>query len=98
MKFNVHSYLILRVQHQGIEAASPQEAIQKASDLLGAADPRFNAGDFGDQAADVELTSEVESFLVDPLDEQGNVIYAQSTSYHADGITPHKPEGIVHAM
>jgi hypothetical protein len=87
LKYNVHVYPIMRVHYKGIEANSPEEAVRKANDLFGTVDPQFNPKAFGEQAIEAELASGFDGFLVDPLDEKGEVIYEQAVHFEPDGET-----------
>ncbi len=64
--YNVHVYTIVRVEIKNIQASSPKEAAELAA-----------TEDFYDRfkSDDSEWAVQHESYLVDPLDENGEVDY-----------------------
>jgi len=63
MKYNVHAYTIVRVEIKGIEAMNPGDAVVKAEEMT----------DFYQAVKQGEYAEEIDSFLVDELDINGEV-------------------------
>jgi len=71
--FDVHVYAIARLKVAGVEADSPQDAVQKAEHLV---DLRQAIA-----LGEAEYADEIEGFLVDALDEAGERMEGQSVFF-----------------
>ena len=82
MKTNVHIYAVVRVKISDVEAETPKKAARKAEELVNLHD--ILDGRNGEY--DIEWAEEVTGFTVDPLDEDGEVMYDQMKNYDAQEI------------
>lgn len=79
MNYVVHLYPTVRVKVTGIEADSPQQAVQKAEDMLNLHEVLDNNGPGVDNVEHVEWDESAAALaLVDPLNSHGAVMYDQS--------------------
>lgn len=80
-KFNVHLYPVVRVKIEGIDADTPEQAIEKAYDL--ASNEFFHLifdrkGSCPAPAAHIEFSEGYDGEVVDTLDGKGSIIYGET--------------------
>ena len=79
-RFDVHVYAIARLKVAGVEAISPHDAVGKAEQMVDLHQAIANG--------EAEYADDIEGFLVDVLDENGQWIEGQSVYYDR---TPDEP-------
>ena len=81
MKYNVHRFEVVRVMHEGIEAGSIEEAIDKTTDLTNVTLPAIINRH---RDPEVECLLQTVGYIVDPILDTGEVDYEHTRFLDAD--------------
>ena len=80
-KYSIHFYDEIRIEVRHIEADSILEAIDKAEKRF----PHYSEFNHEGDGWNAELTGDRMAYLIDPLDDNGEVCYEDSFIYDAEG-------------